>query len=250
MLKHLLALVAFFGVVTAFAQGPSKEGPSALDDLFYKAETYRLTDRMTAAADTYARILEKDPLHEAALYQLARIRFDGGDLLLAENLARRGAQAHPENEWMLRLHAQSLKKLGRWAQAADVFEGLHGQHPLEEIYVREWLMARVQAEDWSGAQGALDALEGLVGRGPETVNQRALLWLGAGSARKAEAVLKGAVAEFPERYEYVGLLGQFYEQQGKGKKALQVLLQGVEDFPGEPQLELECAKVYRDLGDY
>ena len=69
------ALLGVFISITTFAQGPSKEGPSALSDLFYKAETYRITGRTELAKEAYTLLLAQDPVHETALYQLARLWF-------------------------------------------------------------------------------------------------------------------------------------------------------------------------------
>ena len=79
MKRWSAAAIGLFISIASFAQGPSREGSAALTDLFYKAETYRITGRTELAKEVYGEILAIDASHETALYQLARIWFAQGD---------------------------------------------------------------------------------------------------------------------------------------------------------------------------
>ena len=124
MQKLLLALLALFFTATSHAQGPSKEGPSVLTELFYQAETFRITGRTGLAMQSYERMLKQDAENETALYQLARIMFAQADYLAAQQLLARGTIAHPDNEWIWRLQAQNARQLGDFTTALASFRTL------------------------------------------------------------------------------------------------------------------------------
>ena len=248
MRKLLGVVAALFFTASLYAQGPSKEGPAALDNLFFQAEAYRITGRLDAAAEGYARILAIDQEHESALYQLGRILLTQGGAYDALPYLQRGMQLYPENEWMLRLGAQGYRQLGMMAEAVGTFEQLHVLRPLSELYVQEWLQAALAGERWADALRAADALAGLMGESPELVAQKRDIYLQQNDAKGAQKVLEAAVQRHPEDPNFAGLLAQFLDGNGKRKKALKVLEQAMAGAPEHPALLLEYARILQEEG--
>ena len=90
MQKWLVAVQVLLFSATLFAQGPSQEGPSALSNTYYKAETYRLTGRVVLAMEAYEKLVQSDEYAEAAHYQLARLHFEQGSFILPFNMPAMG----------------------------------------------------------------------------------------------------------------------------------------------------------------
>ena len=172
MQKLLLALLGLFFTATSYAQGPSKEGPSVLTELFYQAETFRITGRTGLAMQSYERILKLDSENETALYHLARIMFAQADYLTAQQLLARGTAAHPTNEWILRLQGQNARKLGDFTTALASFRALQELRPDKLEYVQESLQSAVAAGLMEEAISILESLETLFGITPETAKQK------------------------------------------------------------------------------
>ena len=129
MQKWLVAVQALLFSATLFAQGPSQEGPSALSNTYFKAETYRLTGRVALAMEAYEKLVQSDEYAEAAHYQLTRLHFEQESFYPAFQYASNGAKLFPENTWILRLKAQCAKKLGDTESAGTAFEALAELQP-------------------------------------------------------------------------------------------------------------------------
>ena len=249
MQKLLLALLALFFTATSHAQGPSKEGPSVLTELFYQAETFRITGRTGLAMQSYERMLKQDAENETALYQLARIMFAQADYLAAQQLLARGTIAHPDNEWIWRLQAQNARQLGDFTTALASFRTLQELRPDKLEYLQESLQSARAAGLTAEAISILESLETLFGMTPETVKQKMGLYLQANDIKGAEKVLRLASETQPQRVEYLGLLGQFYDGNGQSKKAIKVLKRAVSKFPENAPIAMEMARVLQSKGD-
>ena len=249
MQKLLLALLALFFTATSHAQGPSKEGPSVLTELFYQAETFRITGRTGLAMQSYERMLKQDAENETALYQLARIMFAQADYLAAQQLLARGTTAHPDNEWIWRLQAQNARQLGDFTTALASFRTLQELRPDKLEYLQEALQSARAAGLTEEAISILESLENLFGMTPETVKQKMGLYLQANDIKGAEKVLRLASETQPQRVEYLGLLGQFYDGNGQSKKAIKVLKRAVSKFPENAPIAMEMARVLQSKGD-
>jgi tetratricopeptide (TPR) repeat protein len=249
MQKLLLALLGLFFTATSHAQGPSKEGPSVLTELFYQAETFRITGRTGLAMQSYERMLKQDAENETALYQLARIMFAQADYLAAQQLLARGTTAHPDNEWIWRLQAQNARQLGDFTTALASFRALQELRPDKLEYLQESLQSASAAGLTEEAISILESLETLFGMTPETVKQKMGLYLQANDIKGAEKVLRLASETQPQRVEYLGLLGQFYDGNGQSKKAIKVLKRAVSKFPENAPIAMEMARVLQSKGD-
>ena len=102
MKRWSAAAIGLFISIASFAQGPSREGSAALTDLFYKAETYRITGRTELAKEVYGEILAIDASHDTAFYRLASIWFSQGDLLKTLSLLSIALLQYPIHPWLLR----------------------------------------------------------------------------------------------------------------------------------------------------
>ena len=243
--------LALFGVLlftaSLYAQGPSEEGPSALSGTFYKAETYRITGRTELAMELYEG-LAKDPVYrETALYQLARMHFDQNQFFEAFDLATQGVESFPTNIWLLRIKAQSSKKIGDFKTAGRCFELLHSLAPYQTEYLFEGYSTYLEGRLFIGALEVLTKIENLEGTTPELVQDRARLYLQLNDRRSAERCFKTAIDDAPDVPEYRGLLSQYYDGNGKTKKAFKVLSKAVEAFPENGALHMELARMAQKI---
>ena len=86
------------------------------------------------------------------------------------------------------------------------------------------------------------------GTTPELVSDQVSLYLQQNDAKSAEKTLVAAVKEHPSVPEYYGLLSQFYDGNGKSKKAIKLLEKAVERFPLNGALHMELARISQRYG--
>jgi tetratricopeptide (TPR) repeat protein len=249
MHKKLALFGVLFFTASLYAQGPSEEGPSALSGTFYKAETFRITGRTELAMELYER-LTKDPVYrETALYQLARMHFEKNQILQAFDLASLGVDSYPANLWLLRIQAQSAKSIGDFKTAGRSFEILYSSAPHQPEYLFEGYSTYLEGRLFQEALDVLSKIENLEGTTPELVQDRARLYLQLNDAKAAERCFKTAIDNVPDVPEYRGLLSQYYDGNGKTKKAFKVLSRAVEVFPENGALNMELARMAQKM-DY
>ena len=249
MHKKLALFGVLFFTASLYAQGPSEEGPSALGGTFYKAETYRITGRTDLAMELYER-LAKDPLYrETALYQLARMHFEKNQFFQSFDLASLGVGSYPANLWLLRIKAQSAKNIGDFKTAGHSFEALYSSAPHKREYLFEGYSTYLEGRLFLDALEVLSKIETLEGTTPELVQDRARLYLQLNDPKSAERCFKTAIEGAPDVPEYMGLLSQYYDGNGKTKKAFKVLIKAVETFPENGALHMELARMAQKM-DY
>ena len=249
MHKKLALFGVLFFTASLYAQGPSEEGPSALGGTFYKAETYRITGRTDLAMELYEK-LAKDPLYrETALYQLARMHFEKNQFFQSFDLASLGVGSYPANLWLLRIKAQSAKNIGDFKTAGHSFEALYSSAPHKREYLFEGYSAYLEGRLFLDALEVLSKIETLEGTTPELVQDRARLYLQLNDPKSAERCFKTAIEGAPDVPEYIGLLSQYYDGNGKTKKAFKVLIKAVETFPENGALHMELARMAQKM-DY
>ena len=249
MHKTLALFGVLFFTASLYAQGPSEEGPSALGGTFYKAETYRITGRTDLAMELYER-LAKDPLYrETALYQLARMHFEKNQFFQSFDLASLGVGSYPANLWLLRIKAQSAKNIGDFKTAGHSFEALYSSAPHKREYLFEGYSTYLEGRLFLDALEVLSKIETLEGTTPELVQDRARLYLQLNDPKSAERCFKTAIEGAPDVPEYIGLLSQYYDGNGKTKKAFKVLIKAVETFPENGALHMELARMAQKM-DY
>ena len=249
MHKKLALFGVLFFTASLYAQGPSEEGPSALGGTFYKAETYRITGRTDLAMELYER-LAKDPLYrETALYQLARMHFEKNQFFQSFDLASLGVGSYPANLWLLRIKAQSAKNIGDFKTAGHSFEALYSSAPHKREYLLEGYSTYLEGRLFLDALEVLSKIETLEGTTPELVQDRARLYLQLNDPKAAERCFKTAIEGASDVPEYIGLLSQYYDGNGKTKKAFKVLIKAVETFPENGALHMELARMAQKM-DY
>jgi len=247
MHKKLALFGVLFFTASLYAQGPSEEGPSALSGTFYKAETYRITGRTELAMELYEG-LAKDPVYrETALYQLARMHFDQNQFFEAYDLATQGVESFPTNIWLLRIKAQSAKNIGDFKTAGRSFEVLYSLAPHQIEYLFEGYSTYLEGRLFLSALDVLSTIEDVEGASPELVQDRARLYLQLNDPKSAERCFKTAIDDAPDVPEFRGLLSQYYDGNGKTKKAFKVLSKAVETFPENGALHMELARMAQKI---
>ncbi|MEC8459078.1 MAG: hypothetical protein VXY91_06690 [Bacteroidota bacterium] len=234
--------LALLITISSYAQGPPNEGPSELSDIFYQAETYRITGRSNLAKEVYIKILQDNPTHETALYQLSRLLFLEENYFEAEELLKVGTGNYPYNEWMWRLQAHNAEQIGNTPIVLVSFEHLAELRPHKHEYLQDALQSALVLKETEKALKFLDLLEKHLGSGPDYIQQRMEIHLRNNDLKSANDVIKNALKNNPNRVEYRGIAAQFYDANGKRKKTKKILSQAVLDFPNDARIAMEYAR--------
>ena len=177
------------------------------------------------------------------------MHFEKNQFFQSFDLASLGVGSYPANLWLLRIKAQSAKNIGDFKTAGHSFEALYSSAPHKREYLFEGYSTYLEGRLFLDALEVLSKIETLEGTTPELVQDRARLYLQLNDPKAAERCFKTAIEGAPDVPEYIGLLSQYYDGNGKTKKAFKVLIKAVETFPENGALHMELARMAQKM-DY
>jgi tetratricopeptide (TPR) repeat protein len=170
----------------------------------------------------FQEVIKLSPKNDAASYELAQIYQKTGATIKAKKFAKKAVILAPDNVWYGIFYAEVLSKDGDFGQAAEIYKNLVAQHPSNEQYYFEWAYMFVRANKPTEAIKIYDQLEGQIGVDERITRRKYSLYLAQGKTKKAENELIQLTKAFPYEIEYLQLLAEFYNQNGKENKAKDV----------------------------
>jgi Flp pilus assembly protein TadD len=198
----------------------------------------------------FNEVLELDPDNAAARYELARLRFEDGDVADALPLAVRAAELEPDNPYYVELQADLLTVTGQFDAAAAACRRLAELRPDD---LEPWFRLaynRQQSGDLDGALEAYGQVQERFGAQPSLLLEKHRIHLMRGDLEAATAELEELVRLFPDDPQHFELLARAYESNNRPDLAagLYERLLGME---GEnPALLLRAATIYGRKGDH
>ncbi len=203
--------------------------------------------RLREAEIVYRAVLQSEPEHAGASYNLGLIALQSGRPREAVPVLRAALQADPNNAAYWMNYAVSLAGSGAPEAAQKVLVEARSRGFRGEALER--LLAQVQRMMQSGAVAAVveTVVDGGV-VGQRSPNLAALLALhGAGQYGQAEAQARALLAEFPASAAVARVLGSSLLAQEKFESARQALAQAGESIPGDAQIQYLLGLALRRL---
>lgn len=192
-----------------------------LRSIFIEGTRYRILGDAESAMAVYQRILDEDPLHDGALFELAKLKLVTGETDQAAELMKTAIKVDPNNIWYALGYATVLEKTGRYSDAAVQYKNLQATHPASyELYGYE-AECYVQDNQFQKAIDTYNRLEGVVGFTEEACIQRYYIYMNWGKSDKAMSEIQKLADQFPENTEYSMALAGYYMRAGKAGLAYQ-----------------------------
>lgn len=195
-------------------------------------------------------VLRADPENAAAYFELARLRFEAGDVNRAIPFSQRASQLEEENPYYLELYADLLTLTNQFDKAAEVFTQLVDLRPDNPEGYFQLAYTQQQSGQLGNALKAYEEIEQRFGAEPSLLLEKHRIYLQQGKLDKAAAELEKVVAMDPDDPQYYEILARIYETDNKPEKAAAVfekllLMQG-----GNPAMLLQAARIYLGKKDY
>ena len=105
--------------------------------------------------------------------------------------------------------------------------------------------AQIFAHQYEDAVHTYDKLEALSGPTEELASQKIKLFRQLKQSKKEEAEYKKLIRTFPGEGRYYGMLGQFYQMEGKNEEAFKVYQELLSVDPTNPYVHLSLYEYYR-----
>ncbi len=228
----------------------SDKDQQVLEITFIEGVRARQLGNEELAVARFGEVLDMDPNNGPALYELARLAFEAGDVPGALPLAERAAELEPDNYYIVELAADMLTLTGSFEEAAAACRRLTELRPNQpEPYFR-LAYTQQQSGDLKGALEAYTEVETRFGPEPSLLLERHRIHLMEGNLDEAAAELERLVALFPDDPEHYEMLARIYENNNEPGKAAAVYEKLLAMEGDNPELLLRAATIYGMKGEY
>jgi len=255
----LLLVIPFAGISQEIQEGGesivTKEQARLFQDkkktesLFFDANKAKVTENPGEAMHLFKQVVELDPAHDAAWYELGLLYYQQRDIKNSiANLAK-AYELDPNNVWYCITLATVYTQNSQFNEARAIYELLHQNHPSDRSYALELANTWIKLDKPQEAIKIYDDIEAKQGISEEISLRKHQIYLATGKKKKAlDEIEKLATAnEWDSRIQ--SLLAEFYITNGMQDKALNTYEKILTIDPENPYINISLADFYRKQGD-
>lgn len=228
---------------------PGKNSPQGITSLFIDAKKEALLGNEIKAEALFLLVIEKDPRHDAACYELANLYLLHKNTIDAQMMAEKAVALDPSNEWYQVLLGEIYQRNQEYAGAINVFSDLTRMNPNNLEYRLQLAASYVFTGKFNDALKELDIIEDRMGIREEIIRQKEKLYLYMRKVDAAASEVQKLIETFPNESRYYAWLAELYMSNGMPDKALPVYLTIAEKFPDDPYIHISLSDYYRQQGD-
>ncbi|NLW83825.1 MAG: tetratricopeptide repeat protein [Phycisphaerae bacterium] len=213
----------------------------------------RLEDR-TSAIETLQRFLRQNPNSYSAHLMLARILAEGRQWAAASESAASAARLSPTSrEAQSLLMRTQIERLAQQPQSAGRVDQILAELLAADDSLQHRLLAfriALSRQDWTKAQQALEAINERFGPSLSLQMAWAEYYAIRQQTEQSAALLREAMAAYPDASEPVILLASLYLDQNKSPEALSILQEAASRLEGPPlrRVRLLMGDIYNRSG--
>ena len=255
----LLLVIPFAGISQEIQEGGesivTKEQARLFQDkkktesLFFDANKAKVTENPGEAMHLFKQVVELDPAHDAAWYELGLLYYQQRDIKNSISNLAKAYELDPNNVWYCITLATVYTQNSQFNEARSIYELLHQNHPSDRSYALELANTWIKLDKPQEAIKIYDDIEAKQGISEEISLRKHQIYLATGKKKKAlEEIEKLATAnEWDSRIQ--SLLAEFYITNGMQDKALNTYEKILTIDPENPYINISLADFYRKQGD-
>jgi tetratricopeptide (TPR) repeat protein len=223
---------------------------AVVKDIFFNALRQKTIDNQNMAAELFNKVIQIDPLNDAALYELAIIKKDKNNYTQAQQLLERAVTINQDNEYYWLALADCYEKSSDINKLENVFNELIRINPDKPDYYFDKANAYFIQKRYDEALKVYDKLEQLTGPSDDLLANRQKIYLKQGKVDLAAQQLQEMINTNPSQIKYYLFLSELYNANNLSDKALKVLQTAEKINSNSGLVHLALADIYRDKKDY
>lgn len=254
----LVFFAVFFAAVAEAKEITANRGPiidsvqrdsTAADGLFRQGVQQRSAGQLANAQKTFERVVELQPDHDQAHFELARIYFERKELDAAVREARRATELQGDNIAYWGGLLEIYKATGNFKGMIPVFESLIRLKPTEVSHYFDKAYLLYITEDYQRALSVYDEVTKQFGHSENVAFGKAQVYLAMERQKPAIKQLESVIAKAPAENRAYITLAEIHSAMKNYKKAMSILDQAEKRFPNDPVIWLSRADVYAKQGN-
>lgn len=213
--------------------------------IYLDAVKERILNNKEKAAELLHEVLEKDPAHAPANYDLARIEKENNNWPQAEQHIRKAVTTEPDNKWYKIELAEILRNQQKVKESIAVYEEIIDQFDNNPQLYYQIAMMYLYQEDYRNALRYYDKIEDVVGVNERLTIQKQKLYMQLGEKQEAIEELKKLIENQPRNPKFYNLLANLYIAEKQYEKAEEVYRKVKEIAPEDAYVHINLADLYR-----
>lgn len=214
---------------------------------YYDASKQKILGNYTDAIDLYRKCLSLDPANGAADYEIANIMEQRRQPDSAVYYLNRAITIDPANKWYSLLLAQCLHETGKYKEEAQVYEMIIKRFPFDPENYNKLALAQLQEGDYKAATETYNELEKKRGTFDEDISMNKIqIYEKTKEYDKAEKEIDKLIAHDKDNPQYLDMLGNLYQIEGKSEMAVEEYKSVEQKSPDDPMVHLSLADYYRE----
>lgn len=240
----LLVFLCAAGMSAQTGKTLSDEVRQKADIFYYDAVRARLSGKHPEAYQLYTHVLDIDPEHVGANYDLSSYYHLQGNDSLARHSLQSASEADPDNYWVKQALVQLLVSQDKTEEAVTALEEMGASYPdnseilfmLEEMYQKTGNYQKVIE--------TLDRIELLEGKNEEISTEKYRTYIRMQDEEKAFSAMRQLADEYPNDMRYKVLIGDLYMDAGNYDQAIEEYRKLQKEDPTNVNLLLSLARYY------
>lgn len=228
---------------------PSRQPADKIETALYlDGVKQQMLKNYEEAEELFLKVLNKNPSHAPANYELARIQMERGDFAKAEQHIRKAAKSDPENKWYQTTLAETLKEQQKLEESIEVYEQIIDRFESNPRLYFEIAMMYVYLGDYDNAIRYYDKIENSVGVNERLSIQKQKLYQQLGKKQKAIEELQKLIETQPTNVKFHNLLANLYVEEEQYDKAAKIYEKVKAIAPDDAYVHINLADLYRKQG--
>ncbi len=218
--------------------------------MFFSALCEKTSERYPEAAELFTHVLQVDPLNDASLFELGKIKRLLKDETTARGLFEKATSLQPDNQYYWMALAESYEKINDIPKLENVFDELVRLDPNNPQYLFDKANTLYTEKKYDQALEVYKQLEQIIGLSDGLIINRQKIYLKQGKVNEAAGELEEMIKATPDQMKYYLLLAELYNSNNLNDKAQSVLLRAEKINPNNELVHLALADIYSDKKDY
>ena len=228
---------------------PGENSPSGVTALFLEGKKQAILGNPDIALGNYRQVIEKDPYHDAAYFEVANIYAALNNWQDALIYVEEAVSLDPENEWYQQALAEAYQRNSKYEEATKVFEGMVENEPNNLDYRFQLALSNIFSGKYNDALKEYNIIEQQIGITEEISIQKQKIYLHQNKVDKAGEEIENLITAFPEESKYYSMLAELYMANGMTEQAYSIYNEISEMFPDDPYIHISLADYYRQTGE-
>lgn len=219
------------------------------DRLFIEGQRFLMLEEYEKAYFYFGKALEQKPKSGAINYKIAEILARADQHEEALKYGRKAVEADPENKYYHLLIAEVYSNQKKPREAAEVLNTLMQNSEDSQQYILELASLYLASQEYDKALEALDRAEEYYGVVAQLSAQKQKIYLQKNDLESAVREGYNLMEAHPGHSQYVLSLVEMLFNNGKTDQALDVVLQSLDTYPHQPDLQLATYTLYKEKNE-